>query len=212
MVAELIIAKTPNQQSAPLVHVHVEPERWSRLRHLFLFLKIAVALLVIATAVAGYLTYTSYKAFAELVDRQIAGGYLRGHAGLYASPRVIEKGARLSKEELVVSLQKAGYVSGLTSNVWSGSFSQTGESIRLSPQQQTEPYEWIDISFDKQHHIASLVTSDGSELPSYSLEPQLLTDDAGLKIGEQRTLTYKDLPPVLVNAILAIEDRRLLSA
>lgn len=208
MAAELTISKTANRQTAPLVHVYVEPERWSRLRHLFLFLKIAVALLVIATAVAGYFTYTSYKAFAELVDRQIAGGYLRGHAGLYAAPRVIEKGARLSKEELVASLQKAGYVSGSTSNVWSGSFNQTGESIRLSPQQHTEPYEWIDISFNKQQHIASLVTSDGTELPSYSLEPQLLTDDAGLKIGEQRTLTFKDLPPVLVNAILAIEDRR----
>lgn len=202
MAAELTIPATTNR------HVYVEPERWPGLLRVFLFFKIAGALLVVAIAVAGYLTYTSYVAFAELVDRQIAGGYLRGHAGLYASPRVIEKGARVSKEDLVASLQKAGYVSGAGSNVWSGSFSQTGESIRLSPQLHTTPYEWVDITFDKQHRIASVVTSDGSALPSYSLEPQLLTDDAGLKIGEQRTLTYNDLPPVLVNAILAIEDRR----
>ena len=32
--------------------------------------------------------------------------------------------------------------------------------------------------------------------------------DAGLKTGQQETLTYQDIPPVLVQAILAIEDRR----
>ncbi len=191
-----------------MVRVYVQKEQSSRLRYLFLFLKLAAVVLVLATAVVGYFTYTSYQGFAQLVDRQIAGGYLRGHAGLYASPRVIEQGARLSPERLVTSLQKAGYVSGTTSNIWSGSFNQTGHSIRVSPRQHTKSYEWVDINFDQQNHIASLATSDGSKLSSYTLEPELLTDDLQLKIGEQKTLTYKDLPPSLVNAIVAIEDRR----
>ena len=45
-------------------------------------------------------------------------------------------------------------------------------------------------------------------LSSYALEPELLTVDAALKTGQQETLTYQDIPPVLVQAILAIEDRR----
>jgi penicillin-binding protein 1B len=207
MAAQLTIPQTSIRREKA-IRIHVEPESRPRLHTLFIVCKIALVLLVIATAIAGYFTYTAYQGFAELVDRQIAGGYLRGHAGLYASPRVIEKGARLSKDELVTSLQKAGYVSGATSNIWSGSYSQTGDSIRVSPRQQSEKYEWIDIRFDQQNHIASLAASDGTAIPSYSLEPQLLTDDARLKIGEQKTLTYKDLPPVLVNAIVAIEDRR----
>ena len=40
------------------------------------------------------------------------------------------------------------------------------------------------------------------------MEPELLTEDATVKIGQQETLTYQDIPPVLVQAILAIEDKR----
>ncbi|HKU76427.1 MAG TPA: PBP1A family penicillin-binding protein [Pyrinomonadaceae bacterium] len=157
---------------------------------------------------ASYFVYTSYRSFAELVDRQIAGGYLRSRAGIYASPRVVEKGAKLSKDHLIVSLQRAGYVSEVSSNIWSGSFSQIGDSIRISPRQGTERFTWVDINFDKSAHVASMATSDGLEIPFYALEPELLTADANFKIGEQKTITFRDLPPALVNAILAIEDRR----
>lgn len=208
MAAELTIPKISKHRSQPRLNVYVHEQRFSVLRHLFFVVKIVAVLLVIATAVSGYFVYTSYQSFAELVDRQIAGGYLRGHAGLYASARVVEKGAQLSKERLVSSLQRAGYVAEKSSNIWSGSFNQIGDSIRVSPRQGTERYSWVDINFDKPDHVASLTTSEGSQIDSYRLEPELLTDDANLKIGEQKTLTYKDLPPTLVNAILAIEDRR----
>ena len=208
MAAQLTIPGRHKLRTTSAVRVYVQEQRRSRLRYLFLFLQIAAVALVLATAVVGYLTYTSYQGFAEIVDHQIAGGYLRGHAGLYASPRVIEPGARLSPEKLITSLQKAGYISGATSNIWSGSFLQTGNSIRVSPRQHTKPYKWVDINFDQQNRINSLSTSEGLKLSSYTLEPELLTDDAQLKIGEQKTLAYKDLPPVLVNAIVAIEDRR----
>lgn len=208
MAAELTIPKTSKHQAEPRLRVYVQEERFPLLRQLFFFGKIVAVVLVVGAVVSGYFIYTSYHHFAELVDRQIAGGYLRGHAGLYASPRVVEKGARLSKDRLVASLQRAGYVSEASSNIWSGSYSQDGASIRVSPRQNTERYSWVDINFDKPDHVASLVSSDGSEIASYTLEPELLTDDVNLKIGEQKTLTYKDLPPTLVNAILAIEDRR----
>ncbi|MDT7817370.1 MAG: penicillin-binding protein, partial [Acidobacteriaceae bacterium] len=142
-----------------------------------------------------------------MIDQQIAGGYLRGHAGLYAAPRVIEKGARLSKEQLVTSLQRAGYARDGASNIWSGSFQAGEDRVTILPRQGTETYRNIDINFDHQGRIASL-SANGAELASYSLEPELLTVDAGLKTGQQETLTYPDIPPVLVQAILAIEDRR----
>jgi penicillin-binding protein 1B len=66
----------------------------------------------------------------------------------------------------------------------------------------------IDVNFDNRGHIVSLSDSGGSDLSSYALEPELLTADAALKTGQQETLTYQDIPPVLVQAIVAIEDRR----
>src|SRR6185503_4866676 len=177
MAAELSIPGIPRSQGKTKVRVYVADDRRSIVRRLFFWIKIVVLVLVVATGISSYFIYNSYLSFAEIIDHQIAGGFLRGHAGLYAAPRVIEKGARLSKEQLVNSLQRAGYPSQATSNIWSGSFSQNGDTIRVLPRQNTEQFEWVDITFAKQDHVSSLVTSNGSTLDSYSLEAELLTDD-----------------------------------
>jgi penicillin-binding protein 1B len=172
------------------------------------YFRLGAIVVAAVLATVTVLTYNSYRGFAQLIDQQIAGGYLRSHAGLYAAPRKIEKGARLSKDQLATSLQRAGYARDKASNIWSGSFQVSESSIRISPRQGTETRQWIDVNFDKRGYIASLSDSDDSGLSSYALEPELLTVDAALKTGQQETLTYPDIPPVLVQAILAIEDRR----
>jgi penicillin-binding protein 1B len=165
-------------------------------------------LLTVACLTAAIFIYNSYSAYAQSIDQQIAGGYLRGHAGLYAAPRVIERGARLSKEQLVISLQRAGYGQNTASNIWSGSFEVIGDRIRIVPRHETGAAEWIDVTFGDRGTIASLSTNETDNLASYSLEPELLTTDASLKTGQQQMLTYPEIPPVMVQAILAIEDRR----
>jgi len=169
---------------------------------------VLASLLTVACLAAAIFIYNSYSAYAQSIDEQIAGGYLRGHAGLYAAPRVIERGARLSKEQLVISLQRAGYGPNTTSNIWSGSFAVDGNRIRIVPRQGTSTYEWVDITFNNRGTVASLSTKETDNLASYSLEPELLTTDASLKTGQQQMLTYPEIPPVMVQAILAIEDRR----
>jgi penicillin-binding protein 1B len=144
-----------------------------------------------------------------MIDQQIAGGYLRSHAGLYAAPRIVEKGARMSKDQLATSLQRAGYARDKASNIWNGSFQLNDSGIRISPRQGSEPHQWVDVKFDRTgSRVVDISANDASGLRSYAVEPELLTEDAGLKTGQQETLTYPDIPPVLVQAILSIEDRR----
>ena len=117
-------------------------------------------LLTVACLTAAIFIYNSYSAYAQSIDQQIAGGYLRGHAGLYAAPRVIERGARLSKEQLVISLQRAGYGQNTASNIWSGSFEVIGDRIRIIPRHETGAAEWIDVTFGDRGTIASLSTNE----------------------------------------------------
>ncbi len=53
------------------------------------------------------------------------------------------------------------------------------------------------------------ITSNGNDLSAYELEPQLVT---ALFDAEQRSkreiVKYNDIPPMMVQAVLAIEDRR----
>ena len=52
------------------------------------------------------------------------------------------------------------------------------------------------------------LTGDGLALERFTLEPEALANDLSTKNGQRTQLTYHELPPVLVHAILSIEDRR----
>ena len=82
------------------------------------------------------------------------------------------------------------------------------DEVRILPRQGAESHEWISVKFDNQGYVSALSANDGGALNSYSLEPELLTADASVKIGRPQNLTFEELPPVLVKAILSIEDRR----
>jgi penicillin-binding protein 1B len=208
MAAELTLPRT-TARNVYRAFVYREGLRKSLRRKAGIYCQVGAILLTAVFGTVAVLIHNSYYSFAQLIDQQIAGGYLRSHAGLYAAPRIIEKGARLSKDQLATSLQRAGYARDKASNIWNGSFQISESSIRILPRHGSETHQWIDIKFDdKGERIATLSADDDPDLRLYAIEPELLTVDAGLKTGQQETLTYQDIPPVLVQAILAIEDRR----
>ncbi len=45
-------------------------------------------------------------------------------------------------------------------------------------------------------------------LESFTLEPEILSNDLSSKGGKRELLSYGEIPEVMVHAILAIEDRR----
>jgi len=181
--------------------------------HLSLLPKLLFAYEVAAIVVAAALlisfakAYSDYRQFAGVIDQQIASGFLKSHAGFYAAPRVIERGAYLSQQQLIATLQKAGYAAEASSNIWNGSYQTSDKSVLIFPRRGSDAHEWIKVSF-AQGHIAELKASDQANLSSYALESELLTEDTANKLGERETLTFQDIPNVMVQAILAIEDRR----
>ncbi|MGH9943254.1 MAG: transglycosylase domain-containing protein [Pyrinomonadaceae bacterium] len=189
-----------------------EGRRSYRLRRAF-----AAATLVALSAFAGFLCY-SYHAAARVVDERLAAGYLTSRAGLYAAPRVLRPGQAYSRERLVEALGRAGYVERAASNVWSGGFTQGTNFVEIRPRRgavegdQSEDAanapEVVRVSFDRKGRIEHIVAEAGAALDSFTLEPEALTHHAAVKNGERRALSYTDLPPHLVKAILAIEDRR----
>jgi penicillin-binding protein 1B len=175
-------------------------------RHLVLhFLSGLLALTLIAGA-DSFLR--SYKYYAGLVDTRLAGGYLTSRPGLYAAPRVLQAGQKLSRAQLIQTLRRAGYVESDNSQVWNGSFraTETGIEIRASRATETGPLV-VQVTVDPQNRIAALTANDVT-LKSFTLEPEVLANDLSSKGGEREAVKYSELPPVLVQAILAVEDRR----
>ncbi len=170
-------------------------------------LRIGLVLIVVGGAIVAEALVRSYSYHAEIIDARLATGYLTSRPGLYAAPRVLQPGQKLSREKLVTSLRRAGYVESNASNVWSGSFIVAGSDleIRPGPSNRKRP-ALVRVSFAGDE-ITEL-RGDEIALESFALEPEILSNDLSSKGGKRELLSYSEIPEVMVHAILAIEDRR----
>ena len=82
-----------------------------------LLVRLVLGLLAIAAIAGADALLRSYKYYSRVIDARLASGYLTSRPGLYATPRTIERGEKLSKQDLIQALRRAGYVDSLDSNV-----------------------------------------------------------------------------------------------
>ncbi|MGI8735188.1 MAG: transglycosylase domain-containing protein [Pyrinomonadaceae bacterium] len=165
-------------------------------------------LLLLATIAGSDALLRSYKYHSKLIDARLAKGYLTSRPGLYASPRTLRGGQGFTAEALVNALGRAGYIETNASDVWSGSFTKSSEMVELRPRrlERTIQPHVVRIRFSE-GRIEEL-TGDNLSLDSFTLEPEVLTNDLSAKNGQRKALSYNEIPPVLVHAILATEDHR----
>src|SRR4029077_2068531 len=122
-------------------------------------------------------------------------------------PRVVRDGEKIDAKQIAAELRRAGY-SDKDGDSNLGTFRLIKGGIEITP--GSESYhapEPAKITFEDGQ--VSQIMSRGSELSAYELEPQLVT---ALFDAEQRSkrqiVKYNDIPPTMVQAVLAIEDRR----
>ncbi len=166
--------------------------------------RLGLALFIMSLALGADALVRSYTYYSQIIDARLASGYLTSRPGLYAAPRVLQAGQKLSPEKLVTILRRAGYMESKASDVWSGSFTVDGSTIEIRPGRK-QP-EVVRVNFDG-NQIAEL-RGDGMALESFALEPEILSNDLSSKGAQREVLSYNEIPDVMVNAILAIEDRR----
>jgi penicillin-binding protein 1B len=172
-------------------------------------LRCVMAVLVLASVNGGDSLLRSYKYYSRIIDARLASGYLTSRPGLYAAPRLLRVGQGLSRADLTAALRRAGYIETNASDVWSGSFSEQVAAIDIRPSRRNIPTRpsIVHLGFDEKDRISEL-TGDGISLDSFTLEPEVLTNDLSSKTGQHSALAYSEIPGLLVHAILATEDRR----
>ena len=164
----------------------------------------AVALIVFAMGTWYYFKYQ------RIVDERLKQPIFADTAKVFAAPREVRTGQKLSVRLIANELRQAGYTADGASEISQlGSFSEGVQSITVRP--GPESYHTQDSAVI---HVASgvveSITDDrGQPLSSYELEPLLITglsEDANRT--KRRLVTYDELPQNMVQAVLAIEDRR----
>lgn len=166
-----------------------------------------VLILCLTTVVlASGAVVRSYNFYSQIIDDRLASGYMTSRPGLYAAPRILQVGQKYSVEQLLITLRRAGYVESQASSVWSGSFVANGAVVEIHPRRVDRQPRLVRVTFDA-GQITEL-SGDGVSIESFTLEPEILSNDLSAKAGKREILSYNEIPAVLVHAILAIEDRR----
>ncbi|QMV17830.1 penicillin-binding protein [Granulicella sp. 5B5] len=174
-------------------------------------LAIVLACLVLGGMVFGYF-YFKYRGE---VDKRLAEGPLFASiAQVYAAPQEVRPGQELSAISIAASLRHAGYngPQGLGNYQLRSEGNQDSILIKPGP----ESYLAMDGATivtttgpDGHPVVKSIIAENGAPLAAYKLEPQLITAMSEDKNRTKRRLvTYDQIPPRMVQAVLAIEDRR----
>jgi penicillin-binding protein 1B len=166
-----------------------------------MFLVAALAVLLVGTGIFGYF-YFKYQRVVD--DRLAAGPIFASVSQIYAAPKEVRTGQKLTAASIARDLRQAGY----NANSQLGAFELTGDQIHIKPGPQS--YHATDGATINTTggEVQSITAENGAPLSGYSLEPQLITSLSEDKNRTKRRLvTYSEIPPRMVQAVLAIEDR-----
>ncbi|HTZ56515.1 MAG TPA: transglycosylase domain-containing protein [Acidobacteriaceae bacterium] len=162
--------------------------------------------LVVGESIFGYY-YFKYR---HAVDDRLQKGFFEQTAKIYAAPKELRVGQKLTPQSVAQQLRTAGYsTDGDRDKSKMGTYALNDASITIEPGPQSYHSEQgATVTFDE-GKISKISGDGGQALDAYELEPQLIT---GLSEGQYRTkrrlVTFDELPPNLVNAVTSIEDRR----
>ena len=165
-----------------------------------------VVFLILAVSFTVLFSYFYIK-YDRIIEKRFRTPVFANSAKIYALPRVVRDGEKIDAREIAIDLRRAGY-SEQEGQSKLGTFHVGKGAIEITPGPESyHSPEPAQINFEGGQ--ISHITSRGSELSAYELEPQLVT---ALFDAEQRSkrevVKYNEIPTVMVQAVLAIEDRR----
>jgi penicillin-binding protein 1B len=150
-----------------------------------------------------------YIKYQPIVSARLKQPLFADTAKIYAAPREVRPGQKLTVQLIANELRDAGYTGdGAAQTSLIGTFGQDAQSITVRPGPQSYHSEDSATIHITGGVVDSITDAHGGPLASYELEPLLITGLSDASRTKRRLVTYGELPQNLVNAVVAIEDRR----
>ena len=135
-------------------------------------------------------------------------------ARVFARPLELYPGARLDSEKFLLELKAAGYRRS-ASVQQPGTYMRQGESFRLHTRafrfwDGGEPSRILTVRFDGGRVAAVRNARDGTKLPLARLDPARIANIYPSRREDRILVRLEEVPQPLVEALIAIEDRRFL--
>jgi penicillin-binding protein 1B len=164
--------------------------------------------LAILLAATSLLTYY-YIVFGHLINQRLTGQIYQNTSRVYTAPGRIYTGETLHASDLATYLLRAGYQLGHVEGS-PGQLRASPSLVEIMPSKdsyfQGRNAIRVDFSGSQISHISQI--ADGMQLDFAQVEPQVITNLFDSSREKRRVVRYEDLPPVMVHAVLAAEDKR----
>jgi penicillin-binding protein 1B len=162
--------------------------------------------IILSVGICGWFSYYYIK-YDRIIDQRFKGPVFSSSAKIYAIPRTVKVGQKVDLREIANQLRRAGYAENDGQSPM-GNYRPLNGGIEIKPGPQSyhspEP-----ATIRVQDGQVASITGKSGELEAYELEPHMVTAlfDAEQR-SKRRLVKYDDIPKILVDAVLAIEDRR----
>ncbi len=175
--------------------------------------KVLLALGIFAFVSISFFLVDTYHRFSLQIDRKISGEIFLNTAKVYAAPLEIYPGQVIRPFHLTDYLDKVGYARHEPDDRSLGRYTRSEDALEIFPGDHSylgssTPAR---IEFDDEGIERILSLTDKSLLDFYGLEPHLVTHLFDKSREKRRLIEYSEIPPILRQAVLAIEDRRFFS-
>ncbi len=171
------------------------------------FGKVLLATMLIV-GIAGIVAFSNfYWEYAKLIDAKLSRGPFNRPSKILAAPKAVYVGEEISADEVLSLLRNAGYSDSRHNRI--GHFLVKDSSIEIYPGGMSYFSREPAVLFFGDEQVTRIVSlSDNNPRTVYELEPELITNLFDKERSKRRLLAYEDIPDVLINAVLAIEDHR----
>jgi penicillin-binding protein 1B len=160
-----------------------------------------------ALVVVGAFAYW-YVKYDRIIEQRFRSAVFASSAKIFAAPRVVRVGAKLTAPAIAAELRHAGYAEKDGESPL-GSYRLHGASIEVLPGPESYHSPEAATITVAQGVVSSINSRSAGELEAYELEPQMLTSlfNAGER-SKRQLVKYDDIPKIMVEAVTSIEDRR----
>ena len=140
--------------------------------------------------------------YSKIIDRRLGGEVFKNTAQIYATPFRIYPGQKLSSDNVIARLQRAGFdrkKDGATGDL----YDVKGTKITIQPL-VGDPMQ---LEFGSSTLAKIVKPGGGGDTEESWLPAELVTNLYDESREKRRLVEYKDLPQVFVDALLASEDQ-----
>jgi penicillin-binding protein 1B len=166
--------------------------------------KILLSVFLFCCIIVSGVTLYYYQYYSRMIDRRLSGEVFQRTARIYAAPFKIYPGQKLNADNVVARLQRAGYEPQGSNHPGEGTYALSPGRVTIIPL-VGEP---MMLNF-KDGRLQQVARKKEGELAEAALPAELLTSFSDDNRQKRRLVeNFQELPPHLVNALIAAEDNR----